>query len=338
MHRLLRATIATALCALVEGCAHRQHADDRNPHTVVFEGMCDASGGFALSDRLLVVADDEDNVLRTYDVERGGPPLSSIDLSPMLGLPPRAAKRKRFPELDLEAATLLGDRAWWLSSHGRNARGVLRPERLRFFATTAAPDDLRPVGRIYEGLLDDLLAEPALARFRLEDAAQLARKAPGGLNIEGLTATPAGDLLIAFRNPVPGGRALLVPILNAGELVEGPDDARARFGAPILLELGGDGVRSLSWWRGRYLIVAGHYDAGGTSRLYAWSGEGEPALLPIDLEGLNPEGFFTPETRGGILLLSDDGSREIDGVPCKELRDEAKKRFRGRWVVPPIPR
>ena len=268
-------------------------------------------------------------------MERGGPPLSSTDVSPALGLPLRGKKRPKALELDLEAGARIGDRAYWLTSHGRNASGKLRPERLRFFATTASTEGVRPAGKPYEHLLDDLLANPALAGFRLREAAELPPKAPGGLNIEGLTATPAGDLLIAFRNPIPHGRALLVPILNAAELVDGGVGVRARLGAPTLLDLDGNGVRSLSWWRGRYLIIAGPYASGGTSRIYDWTGAGEPKLLSIDLEGFNPEGFFTPENRSEILLLSDDGGRAIDGVACKELHDASKKRFRGLWVHVP---
>ena len=328
--RFVRSSLAW--CALLGACAHAAPGPGaaRAP-VVVFEGMCDASGAIALSERLLVVADDEDNVLRTYDVERGGAPLATTDLSPMLGMPLRVEKRQA-RELDLEAATRIGGRAWWLGSHGRNARGRLRPERLRFFATNVTEEGVRPVGAPYERLLDDLLAEPALAQLQLAAAAELPPKAPGGLNIEGLTATPSGEMLIGFRNPVPGGRALLVPLRNAAELAEGTEGVRARFGPPILLDLGGDGIRALSWWRGRYLIVAGPYASGGRSRLYAWDGAGAPRLLPIDLGGFNPEGFFTPEERDEILLLSDDGEREIDGVPCKELEDPARRRFRGLWI------
>ena len=40
--------------------------------------MCDASAGVELTDTIVAVADDEDNVIRTYDVERGGAPLASF--------------------------------------------------------------------------------------------------------------------------------------------------------------------------------------------------------------------------------------------------------------------
>jgi hypothetical protein len=32
------------------------------------------------------------------------------------------------------------------------------------------------------------------------------------------------------------------------------------------------------------------------------------------------------------MLLSDDGSREIDGERCKDLEDESDMRFRGLWL------
>jgi hypothetical protein len=287
---------------------------NRQERPVVFEGMCDASGAIALSDRLLVVASDEDNVLRTYDVTRGGPPVSSTDVSPALGLRLKGKRRPRAPEADLEAAARIGNRAYWMTSHARSSKGRPQPERLLFFSTTASTSAIELVGRPYEHLLDDMLAEPALATFRLAEAAMLPPKAQGGLNIEGLTATPSGELLIAFRNPVPDGRALLVPLRNPAEVVAGQNGMRARLGTPILLDLGGDGVRSLSWWRGRYFIIAGHYGSGGRSRVYEWSGQGPPALVSIDLG---------------------DGDREIDGAACKDLDDPTRKAFRGRWFRPP---
>jgi hypothetical protein len=103
---------------------------------------------------------------------------------------------------------------------------------------------------------------------------------------------------------------------------------------PPLVGLGGLGVRGLSWWHGRYLIAAGHYEHGAVSRLYAWRGDASPPELIATpaLEDFNPEAFFTPEERGEIMLLSDDGSRELKGERCKDLEDERDMRFRGLWL------
>jgi hypothetical protein len=296
-----------------------------------------------------VVADDEDNVLRVYDAERGGDPLNAVDLSPQLpvlqdqGKPARTArsdgKPRKMPETDLEAATRLGKEAYWLTSHGRNSKGKKLQARFIFFATTirqsGAPVSL--VGQPYVSLLEDLLASEALRGFDLQAASQRAPKEPAGLNVEGLTAMPSGGgMYLGFRNPVPGGRALLVPLLNARQIVNG---GRARLGPPVQLDLGGLGIRGLSWHRGRYLVLAGHFAEGVSSRLYTWDGRGAAQLVSsVDLTGFNPEGFFTPEERQEILLLSDDGGQELDGVPCKELKDPRKKRFRGRWLGLPARR
>jgi hypothetical protein len=302
---------------------------------VVFTGMCDASGAVALSDRRFVVADDEDNVLRVYDVEQGGAPLGGTDVSHGLKLPLKKKKKPGSvpvaPEADIEAATRLGDRAYFMTSHGRNSSGKLKPERLRFFATTAPEDgDIEVIGEPYDGLLADLLAEPRLGSFELAKAAELAPKAPGGLNLEGMTERKGGGVWLGFRNPIPEGRALLVPLLNPEELITGK---KARFGDPVKLDLGGLGVRSLSSHRDRYLIVAGPFDQGATSRLFTWDGGAKVEPLDrVSLAGFNPEGFFTPEGRDHIMLLSDDGGVSIDGTDCKRLKDPAAKRFRGLWV------
>ena len=291
--------------------------------------MCDASGAVALSPERFAVADDEDNVLRVYDSTRGGDPLALLDVSPALHLP----IKKKVPEADIEAATRLGDRALWLTSHGLNSSGKLQPGRFRFFGTTAPGngESLAPVGTAYQGLLDDMLAAPQLARFDLASAAKLAPKVQGGLNIEGMTRRIDGTTVwIGFRSPRPEGKALIVPLRNPLALLAG---ARAEFGEPVLLDLSGLGVRSMSLWQGQYLILAGALDSEAASRLYRWDGSGAPQLVPgVELNGFNPEAFVSRDELDRVLLLSDDGNRIVAGQPCKKLTDRAKKQFRGLWV------
>lgn len=94
----------------------------------------------------------------------------------------------------------------------------------------------------------DILEDSRLDQFNLKEAETKAPKAEGGLNIEGLTATPEGELLIGFRNPIPDGKALLLPLKNPSDLVKNPDTAKAIFGEPITLDLGGLGIRSIEYW------------------------------------------------------------------------------------------
>lgn len=298
-----------------------------------YYGMCDASAAVALNNDLFAVANDEDNSIRVYRAREAGLPVRSFNLSIFLGV-----ESKR-PETDLEGAAWLGDRIFWITSHGRNHEGKYRRNRHYFFATTWNEKGMRmaPVGKPYQDLLLDLLREPRLKPFKLTAASRLAPKLPGALNIEALCATPSQHLLIGFRNPIPQGRALIVPLLNPNDLLAGKP---AQFGWPILLELGGLGIRDIGYWQGRYLIVAGSFDAQGESRLFQWGGgkaKPEP-IVQVNLEGFNAEAVIIyPDHRWPFQLLSDDGTMEIDGVSCKKLPDPNQRRFRSVWVTPAKP-
>jgi len=292
---------------------------------VSFVGACDASGAVPIDERHFAVADDEDNVIRVYDAVAGGKPVLRTNLSKQIAL----AKKG---EADIEAATALNGRAYWLSSHARNAQGEVDPNRSLLITTDLPALDahLEVQGRVYRRLLDDLEHSPALQRYDLARAAALPPKEPGGLNLEGLTATPEGTLLIGFRSPIPAGKALLVPLLNPDAAVDG---GPLRFGDPIELDLGGLGVRSLSYWRGRYLIAAGPAEGHGPHRLYGWQGPGARAelLAQAPFANANPEAFFTAESNPEILVLSDDGNRVVRGKPCKKAHKH-HRRFRGVWL------
>jgi hypothetical protein len=285
---------------------------------MTYRGPCDASAAVALDADHFVVAGDEDNTLRVY--RHGRPePVGEAPLAAFLGTGDK--------ESDLEGAAAVGRRIYWIASHGRNSKGKLRPDRQRFFATDIDPGaqpGVTPAGTPYRGLLDDMATAPTLAGLRLGDAAQLAPEAPGGLNIEGLAAMPDGSLLVGFRNPVPNGRALLVPLLNPAELVGAVPGRKARFGEPILLELRGRGVRSIERvldGRG-YWIVTGPASDAGAFTLYRWSGQSKDAPQIVDsseLVGLRPEALFElPGGGGGLQILSDDGGVVTNGRACKD--------------------
>ena len=294
-------------------------------HWVSFLGACDASGAVPIDARHFAMADDEDNVIRVYDAVAGGKPVLRTNLSKQLAL----AKKG---EADMEDATALNGRAYWLTSHARNGQGEVDPNRSLLITTDLPTLDthLEVQGQVYRRLLDDLEQSPLLQRYDLARAAALPPKAPGGLNLEGLTATPEGTLLIGFRSPIPAGKALLVPLLNP-EAAAG--DGPLRFGEPIELDLGGLGVRSLSYWQGRYLIAAGPAEGHGAHRLYGWQGPGTRAevLAEAPFAHANPEAFFTAEDNPEVLVLSDDGNRVIRGKACKKMH-KRHRRFRGVWL------
>lgn len=313
------ATVALSLATLT--------ADAVEPQIVVYQGPCDASAVAALDAEHFVVGTDEMDTLLVY--RRGqSAAVGSIDLTRFLGT-------KADEESDIEGAAAIGRRIYWVTSHGSNSKGKTQHSRHRFFATDIVPGkppSLKPVGEPYTKLLRDMGKVRALKHYKLEDAARLPAEAEGGLNIEGLAATPEGTLLIGFRNPLPHRRALIVPLENPAELIAGK---AAKFGAPIELDLGQRGIRSITQVDGGYLIVAGPIADSGSFALFKWSGiAGHGAiLLDAALKDLRPEAVFATGSGNDVQLLSDDGGIRVNGIECKKL-PQAQHKFRSLMIKP----
>lgn len=289
-------------------------------------GLCDASAGVAISAETFVVADDETNILRVYGFEGGSQPLQELHLDQALDVDPKE------PEVDIEGAARVGDVIYWISSHARNKNGKFRESRHRFFATRVVGQGvearLEMAGRVVRDLQRAILTLPEARERQFSKAVTMAPKEVGAFNIEGLAAGPGGSLWIGLRNPIPEGKAMLLRLLNPAQMVF--DGASPRFGPSAQLELGGLGVRDLLGEGERLLILAGAHDGGGKSTLYTWEGAaGRPTQLqPMLPRGFNPEAIFSiPGGPGRYLLLSDDGSRQVDGQTCKTL-PSSRRSFR----------
>jgi hypothetical protein len=305
-------------------------------------GICDASGAVALDDNKFIVANDEDNLLRVYSTNESGKPLAIIDINNYF------ANNPNKKEADIEAATKLNGLIYWITSHTRNKDRERKPRRHQFFAnkiTNSEQPILEQIGNSYTQLIfKDMFQEERLKKYELEKAEQLAPKDKDGLNIEGLTATPNGNLLIAFRNPIPNGKALVLPLTNPLALIQGKEDeVNAILGESIELDLGGLGIRSIEYWQVYqvYLIIAGAYDGSDQFTLYWWSGNCQHT--PEKIEAINlPSNFrpeavlFYPNRKNQLQILSDDGAIvRADGKECKEIKDEnhSEKYFRSLWIT-----
>lgn len=301
--------------------------------TKVYKGMCDASAAVALNENTFIVANDEDNDLRIFDKNKPNE-LERIKLSEIF-------KGKIYDgdnlEIDLEGATRLGDKIFWIGSHSTSKNGKARPSRQKLFAVKTSPDgkgkfNTLSVGKIYTDLISDLEKDARFKDFKLKEAKSIKPKDIGGLSIEALAATPEGHLLIGFRNPLLGGKissekilingkSLIVELLNPLEVIEGKP---AKFAAPVVLDLDGFGIRGMEYDKSqkRYVIVAGHYfdrqevnpqnTKLSESRLYLWSGkiaEKPQYQQKINLIGFNAETVFVyPQSKKGLVeIFSDDG-------------------------------
>jgi hypothetical protein len=304
-------------------------------------GAPDGSAGIAVGKEHFIGVTDENNLLRLYSVADGSKGVPLLDLNPLLGIKAKVKDGKeKFDECDLEGAAKIGDRIYWIGSHGANKDGKPKKERQVLFATKAIGSDaetkLEMAGSVYRTLLDDLQANHDLGSYELGEAAKKPPKEEGALNIESLCT--AGDALyIGFRNPVPEGKALVVPLANPEAVIA--EGKPAMFGKPISLDLGGLGIRDMVWWRDSFLIIAGDYrdrfdsDA-KPSKLFSWKGgDDQPVDLQVDFGDLNPEAVivFPDEKSDRVLILSDDGARKIDGVAIKDM-EESKQSFRSVWL------
>lgn len=293
-----------------------------------YKGIANPSGAVALDCDHFIVADDEDNLLRIYHRKVTEKPLQTIPLKDVFT---GEITDGTDLEIDLEGATELGGRHFWIGSHSASRKGKHRPARHRLLALHITRDvdgkfAAEAEGSIYKSLIDDLEQDSRFDSYHFNEAGTLQPKAIGALSIEGLAATPEHGLLIGFRNPLSGGeikgdrlvggKALLINLLNPFEVISGQ---AAIFGDPIELDLGGFGIRDIVQRKKyKYLIVAGPYHENDeddehkkeNTQLYSWSTKSGKLkrLKKIKLDDLNIEAaFFYPGKIKTVQLFSDDG-------------------------------
>ncbi|MFG2309696.1 hypothetical protein ACGFS9_13630 [Streptomyces sp. NPDC048566] len=303
----------------------------------------DAGGGYA------IVADDESNTLRLYNRSQSGGPVRTWDFGAQAGVT---------KEIDIEAAARVGDTVYWTGSLGNNKDGVYKPDRTTVFTTKVSGSGAATTltyGSSYGRLRDDLVAwdEANGGRYGFADGTADGRapKRIDGFNVEGLEFAPGSSTTayLGFRAPlapaVPGGKALLVPVTNIDKVLG--SGARAAFGAPVELDLGGLSIRDIRRnASNQYLIVAGSWAADDNSdphALYSW--DGDPAHAPVkraDLPTTDPGGWEAvvdvpdldvPGARA--QLITDDGSADLygDGTDAKDLDHPEWQKSRATWFT-----
>ena len=91
-------------------------ATQTGDETMKYRGACDGSAAVALDADHFAVADDDHNVLRVYRI--GQPDsIPSLNVDQFLEAPKK--KKNGFKEADIEGAARVGDRIYWIGSHGR---------------------------------------------------------------------------------------------------------------------------------------------------------------------------------------------------------------------------
>lgn len=318
----------------------------------LFYRSADGSAAAALDGERFIMADDEDNVLRVYNWNLpASTPLRETNVSTAI------AVDTAHPEADIEGATWLNNRIFWITSHGRSLNGDYWPSRYRFFATTIAPDGSATVDGVYANLIDHLIQYDRIWNLGLEaaigtvgdhiDPATIPALAPkvSGLNIEGLCTTADGTkMFIGFRNPIPdiNGKkmGLIIPLANPEAVVLGGADPILE--APLLIDLNDMGIRSIEYSPtiGEYLIIAGSFLGGGSAPvqvLYNYDFTTEDKDKLATFSDITPEAVFQFPGSGDINVLSDDGTRLIDtpeGPKTNKLLPRSQRTYRTRTIKP----
>ncbi len=328
------------------------------PNTGTTGGSSDASTAFALDSNWMIVADDESNLLRVYPRDGGAAVMewSYAANGPML---PK--------ELDLEAGAKVGNTLYLIGSHSNKKDGSdAEADRSHLFAVTVsgtgADTQFTYVGK-FDQLESELIAWDVnnthglganYFGFAASAADGVSPERIDGFSIEGMATSPDNSALwLAFRAPqttAARDHALIVPVTNYTALVAGTA-SDASFGAPIQLDLGGRGIRSISQAAdGTYLIIAGPTGAATEAVdrdfvLFTWDGNiaHEAVELGNNLDALRDAtgGSFesivsmpnTPATGDYVQLLMDNGDTVWDGETAisKDLPD-AEQQFQGVWV------
>ena len=161
------------------------------PTSRVLLGSSDASTAMAVGDGYLMVADDEDPMIRLYDPTVSGREVGQFTTGEWRG------------EIDFESSARRGDAIFWLGSHDNKKDGEQDPSRHVVFRTqlsgSGANAKIAPVGVPYRGLRSDLARlGPAPRRpVRLQHAEDSTL-----FDIEGAEFSPDDSALyLGFRYP-----------------------------------------------------------------------------------------------------------------------------------------
>jgi predicted extracellular nuclease len=340
-----------------------------NPATTRFlTGASDASTAIPLDSNFVLVADDEDQKIRLYDRTQSGLPINQFDFTTALNLTDISGGVPR--EVDIEASTRLGSTIFWLGSHSNSSGGANRPNRSRLFTTNISGSGAGTTltfGGYYQHLKTDLInwdnnnghgLGAGFLGLGASAATGVQPELPNGFNIEGLTFAPDNTTAyVAFRAPqLPTfnrTQAVIVPVTNFTSLPNstGGTPGSAVFGAPIFMDLGGRGIRSIDRnSSNEYIIVAGPAGAAtgvapNDFRLYTWNGNPStpPQLTTANLTALNASGgsfesivsIPNPLTlTSQIELLVDNGDTTWYGTSTisKDLPERNHQKFRRELV------
>jgi hypothetical protein len=323
-------------------------------------GVCNASAAVALNEGQIIVADDERPWLSTFDTSTqtllGKTPVGFLE----------AAGEADIEGATILQGRVVWISSHGRDSKGRVQQGrqVLFGSHQLPTGATATERMAGPVRNLLPAIVAQARGDTIYDRLRasIGTGAKDKNLAPkiDGFNIEGLTTgeglmplPDAASLLIGLRNPVAAdGRAILIELTNASTVLAGTA-TKLKLGRTILLDLGGRSIRDIAYspHARAYLVIGGPVgdeaesfpNGSATFMVFKWDGNENTSPMAIEsfgnldkLESFHAEaivplpvreaGRLVPSDR--VLLLSDDGKRDINGKRCEKL-PASQQFFRG---------
>ena len=291
--------------------------------TMKYHGVCDGSAAIRIDQQTLLVAYDEKNILYAFDIW-GGFPVAERDIGSLLTL------RDGSNEMDLEGAAVLDNKIWWIGSHGLDGDGNDAENRRVLFSTNIPSRDLVDL-KVLSQPIDvlEVIGQHWISASLLSDEVSQRKPKEGGINIEGLTTSPLGELVIGFRSPLSGEDGLTgaATVVNLSAETNG-------WGVSSVsrLDLTDKGIRDIVAYNSGYLLLAGNVGPQPGTEVYWWDGSSNiKTVSSTGIASLNPESILRVNDQW--LMLSDDGKKKrideeaSDGDrKCDKIR---KKNSRG---------
>jgi len=293
-------------------------ATPSSPTALYYYGDADASAAIDAGDGYMLVADDNDQIIKLYKRGENAYPVKEFTLTAGTGT----------GAVDIESAVRRGNTVYWVGSY----EGSFTAPRTIFTTTVtgSGADTELTKGATYapsESFYADLRAWDANDGHGLgANALQLTTAA-----IEGIEFAPGSSstAYLGLRAPLPTidgtPRAVVVPVNNFERMVG--ELARPEFGAPILMDLGGRTIRDIRRnANDQYVIIAGPRPTDEYSgyALYTW--DGERGSAPV----FNRELPATTDTTGGYWeAIAAVPDQLTEGAPVELISDTGEARLYG---------
>ncbi|MES2950427.1 MAG: DUF3616 domain-containing protein [Pseudomonadota bacterium] len=261
--------------------------------------------------RFLVVEDEKQHPFSLLSIDIHG----CVSSTPvLLGFPEAGAGGLKLDDLEALARDQSGN-LYALTSHSRDGDGDAKKSRDKLVRFRIDGQHL-----LAPWVVDTL--KPALTAAHPVLAAAAAVpdvKKSGGFNIEALEISPHQQrLLIGFRSPLQGQRAIIASVENPAAIFGSGEPPR--IGTRLqTLDLGGNGIRGMAYVPvlNGYLLISGPAASAQVHfGLWFWSGLADAPARRVSVAGLpgfeHAEGVCPAIIDGEqyILIVSDDGNRE----------------------------